>query len=424
MAPPSSEQVLSILEFGDFTPKGKFLWGSNFTFLVEVTHREGDVLAVYKPTRGERPLWDFPPATLAGREVAAYIVSEALGWGFVPPTVYRANGPEGPGSLQLYIDHEAEYHYFNFSDGDRQRLRPVVLFDLLINNADRKGSHLLIDSEKNLWLIDHGICFHAEYKLRTVVWDFAGELIPERLCGAVAHFLEDLAPNAAVRQRLEALESRCGRLEEELRSGQSSPASQFGGEPAFSSGTPDLILGASGAEPAAADHDAASWHSGAQAVAAPKGEQPAGASGYHEWTGHASESDWKLQQETKEAFAVDRTEEPFDFAAPHSASGSGADDLVLETTPPAAEPFVDDTYSLSPEAPSSDEATADEFSFPHFVGKPVGPMEGRVEVTFEGGRRPQRKSEQELPVDPDGSPSRPGSVIFDLRSLGAVELDD
>jgi hypothetical protein len=203
MAQPSAEHVLSILEFGDFTPKGKFLWGSNFTFLVEVTHPDGDVLAVYKPTRGERPLWDFPSATLAGREVAAYIVSEALGWGFVPPTVYRANGPEGPGSLQLYIDHDAEYHYFNFSDDDRQRLRPVVLFDLLINNADRKGSHLLIDPEKKLWLIDHGICFHAEYKLRTVVWDFAGEMIPEQLCGAVARFLEDLSDNADVRQRLE-----------------------------------------------------------------------------------------------------------------------------------------------------------------------------------------------------------------------------
>ncbi len=203
MALPPTEQVLTILESGAFTPKGKFLWGSNFTFLVEVTHTTGDVLAVYKPTRGERPLWDFPSATLAGREVSAYLVSEALGWGFVPPTVYREDGPEGPGSLQLYIDHDAEYHYFNFSEADRQRLRPVVLFDLLINNADRKGSHLLVDPENKLWLIDHGICFHAEYKLRSVIWDFAGEPIPEDLCAAINRFREDLAADRPTRTGLE-----------------------------------------------------------------------------------------------------------------------------------------------------------------------------------------------------------------------------
>jgi streptogramin lyase len=120
---------------------------------------------------------DFPRASLARREVAAYLVSEALGWRLVPPTVYRKDGPIGSGSLQLFIEHDPGYHYFTFSDADRQRLHPVAIFDLLINNADRKGSHLLLDPDGHLWLIDHGLCFHREDKLRTVIWDFAGEPI-------------------------------------------------------------------------------------------------------------------------------------------------------------------------------------------------------------------------------------------------------
>ena len=181
---------LLTLQQGEISPQGKFLWGSNYTFLVEVAHQDRTLLGVYKPTRGERPLWDFPTATLAGREVAAYLVSEALGWQFVSPTVYRNDGPQGPGSLQLFIDHDPEYHYFNFSKEDHQRLRPVALFDLVINNADRKGSHVLVDPENHLWLIDHGICFHTENKIRTVIWDFASEPIPSELCADLAQFQE------------------------------------------------------------------------------------------------------------------------------------------------------------------------------------------------------------------------------------------
>lgn len=132
-------------------------------------------------------------ASLAHREAAAYLVSEALGWGLVPPTVFRKDGPAGAGSLQLFVEHEPDYHYFNFSNEDRQRLRPTVLFDYLINNADRKGSHLLIDPENWLWLIDHGICFHEEDKLRTVIWDFCGEPIPEELTAALQQFSQELA---------------------------------------------------------------------------------------------------------------------------------------------------------------------------------------------------------------------------------------
>ncbi len=186
----SKDQTLAVLQHGTILPKGKLLWGSNYTYLVEVESEDPGLLAIYKPVRGERPLWDFPNATLAGREVAAYLVSESLAWSLVPPTVYRDTGPQGPGSLQLFIEHDPEYHYFNFSDKDRERLRPVVLFDLLINNADRKGSHILIDPTQKLWLIDHGICFHTEYKLRSVIWDFAGETIPKPLCDSLTRFLD------------------------------------------------------------------------------------------------------------------------------------------------------------------------------------------------------------------------------------------
>lgn len=197
--------VLNVLQSGEITIKGEFVWGSNYTFLAEVTRNGDMVLSVYKPSRGERPLWDFPPASLARREAAAYIVSEALGWELVPPTVYRRKGPIGPGSLQLFIEHDPEQHYFNLEESDRQLLRPVVLFDMLINNADRKGSHLLFDKNHHLWLIDHGICFHAEDKLRTVIWDFADEPIPAVLMADLHSFGQALQPDTPLYKQLLSL---------------------------------------------------------------------------------------------------------------------------------------------------------------------------------------------------------------------------
>jgi uncharacterized repeat protein (TIGR03843 family) len=196
--------LLTALEKGQITIQGEFLWGSNYTFQVQVEHEDKTLQAVYKPTRGERPLWDFPKASLARREVAAFLVSEMLGWSLVPPTVYRRQAPIGPGSLQLYVEHDPEYHYFNFNQVDRDRLRPVALFDLLINNADRKGSHLLIDENQHLWLIDHGICFHREEKLRTVIWDFSGEEIPADLYADVSRLCQKLAPDSEFVKELRA----------------------------------------------------------------------------------------------------------------------------------------------------------------------------------------------------------------------------
>jgi len=202
---PSADPILTLLSTGSLELKGQFVWGSNFTFLVQVTLGNEILAAVYKPARGERPLWDFPEGTLAQREVAAYVVSRALGWDLVPPTVLRPDGPAGPGSLQLFVDANAERHYFTFHDQEKQRLRPVAAFDLLVNNADRKAGHVLLGESGHLWLIDHGVCFHAEDKLRTVIWDFIGDPIPPELLDDMRAFRRALARDHALRNELRDL---------------------------------------------------------------------------------------------------------------------------------------------------------------------------------------------------------------------------
>jgi uncharacterized repeat protein (TIGR03843 family) len=204
---PAPTEVEKTLERGEITLQGQFIPGSNFTFLVTVSQEGCEVPAVYKPMRGEQPLWDFPPASLARREVAAYLVNQALGWGLVPFTVLR-EGPFGPGSLQRYIDYNPRRHYFSFNPTERQRLRPVALFDLLINNADRKGSHVFFEKRtRRLYAIDHGLCFHAEPKLRTVIWDFAGEPFPADLLRGLAALQEHLpALEASLRTCLDGQE--------------------------------------------------------------------------------------------------------------------------------------------------------------------------------------------------------------------------
>jgi uncharacterized repeat protein (TIGR03843 family) len=185
---PSDSEILNDLAECDLALEGQFMYGSNFTFLVRVQCLGKERRAVYKPSQGERPLWDFPEGTLAAREVAAYIVSAHLGWDLVPPTVMRTNGPSGPGSVQLFVDADPERHYFTMAEEDKPRLLPAALFDALINNADRKGGHVLFDARDHLWLIDHGVCFHIHPKLRTVIWDFAGQAIPEDLLNDLVQF--------------------------------------------------------------------------------------------------------------------------------------------------------------------------------------------------------------------------------------------
>jgi hypothetical protein len=187
--------ILKLLQTGTVEPQGLLPWSSNYSYLVHVHGAQESVTAVYKPRRGERPLWDFPTGTLCQREVAAYQVSDSLSWHLVPPTVLR-RGPQGIGSVQYFIPHDPECHYFTVegSADFRRALQQIVLFDIIINNADRKGGHVLIEESEDarpsnrLWTIDHGICFHEEYKLRTVIWEFAGQPIPGDLLADLTQF--------------------------------------------------------------------------------------------------------------------------------------------------------------------------------------------------------------------------------------------
>src|SRR3954453_14891475 len=163
-------------------------WSSNSTFLVQVCFDSEAMRGVYKPGRGERPLWDFP-SDLYKREVAAYVVSKALGWDLVPETVLR-DGPFGEGSLQRFVDADFSQHYFTLLEFPEHHgaLQAVCTFDLLLNNADRKGGHCLLGEDGKLWSVDHGLCFHVDPKLRTVMWDFEGQPLPDKLLPDLARF--------------------------------------------------------------------------------------------------------------------------------------------------------------------------------------------------------------------------------------------
>ncbi len=171
---------------GAITIKGQIAKSSNAIFLVEVNLNDTTALAVYKPARGERPLWDFPPG-LFKREVAAYLLSEALGWGLVPPTVER----EGPGSLQRFVPADFAEHYFTLKENPahHEQLKRICLFDLIANNADRKSGHCLLGPDGVIYAIDNALTFHAETKLRTVIWEFAGEPIPKAMLEDVRRFV-------------------------------------------------------------------------------------------------------------------------------------------------------------------------------------------------------------------------------------------
>ncbi|MEA2451639.1 MAG: hypothetical protein QOG04_349 [Actinomycetota bacterium] len=154
---------------------GLLPYSSNYTFLARVRTEGAEALAVYKPRRGERPLWDFPPGSLAARECAAFLVSEAAGWDLVPVTVLREDAPMGEGSFQLFVEHDPETHYFTLMHDRLDEFAAFAAFDAVINNADRKSGHVLEDGTGKLWAVDHGLTFHTEDKLRTVIWEFADE---------------------------------------------------------------------------------------------------------------------------------------------------------------------------------------------------------------------------------------------------------
>jgi len=193
----SEERVLTLLRAGRMEERGLLPYSSNYSFLVTLRDDADESVAlpaVYKPRRGENPLWDFPTGTLCRRETAAYEISAALGWGLVPPTVLRS-GTRGLGSVQLFIDCAPEIHYFSMQEDARfaPALRRLSLFDFLVNNADRKSGHCLFGTDQRMWAIDHGICFHSEYKLRTVIWEFSGQPIGDELLDDLACLQDELA---------------------------------------------------------------------------------------------------------------------------------------------------------------------------------------------------------------------------------------
>ncbi|MCL6669365.1 MULTISPECIES: SCO1664 family protein [Streptomyces] len=228
--PPRSVTTVELLTRGELTVRGQIRDASNAVLYCSVAHEGEEVPCVYKPVRGERPLWDFPDGTLAQREVAAYEVSEATGWGLVPPTVLR-DGPFGEGMCQAWIDGEPDTELLALVDGeepeagwkaiglaevgegrtallvhaDDERLRRLAVLDAVINNADRKGGHLLPGGGGRLYGIDHGVTFNTENKLRTLLWGWAGEPLTEEAVTVLKGLKESLGPGAALAERLGAL---------------------------------------------------------------------------------------------------------------------------------------------------------------------------------------------------------------------------
>jgi hypothetical protein len=189
--PADDDEARTLLREGEIDLEGRMLDASNVTLFGTV--RAGDLSAecVYKPVAGERPLWDFPDGTLAGREVAAYLVSEATGWRVVPPTVLR-DGPFGTGMLQLWVDVDPEVDLAAFVPRDLPAQRRMAVFDAVVNNADRKGGHILPTPDGHVHGVDHGICFSVEPKLRTLLWRWAGQPLTAEAVTVLERLTDDL----------------------------------------------------------------------------------------------------------------------------------------------------------------------------------------------------------------------------------------
>jgi hypothetical protein len=198
----SAERLLA--ELPEMKVLGLLRGASNYSFLASLgPHPPSGLLAVYKPARGESPLWDFEAGTLYLREVAAYELSKVLGWPAIPPTVIRPEAPHGIGAVQLFVDADGR-HFLGEQANHHETWLRVALFDIIANNADRKSGHCLLDTEDHIWVIDHGLTFHVEEKLRTVIWDFAGEPLAAELCSDLERALAELdrGPLAETMSRL------------------------------------------------------------------------------------------------------------------------------------------------------------------------------------------------------------------------------
>ena len=221
---PTDPGALRFLAEADLRPLGLMPRASNYTFLVELTDGDRTGLGVYKPREGEAPLWDFPRGTLCNREVAAFVLARALGWPRVPPTVLR-DGPHGPGSVQLFVEPSTGDHFFTLRERCLDEFRTVAVFDVMANNADRKSGHCLLAPDGSIWVVDHGVCFGEEPKLRSVIWDFAGDDIQAELLTDVERTAGELR-SGALRDELhdlltaDEIEATARRAEGLLRTGR------------------------------------------------------------------------------------------------------------------------------------------------------------------------------------------------------------
>ena len=198
------EELTDALTRAELEVVGRMYYSSNATFLVNAKIDGLELAAVYKPRRGERPLWDFPEGTLCEREVAAYEVSRALGWDIVPITILR-DGPLGEGAVQRFVEHDPDEHYFTLLDGREDRFVEFASYDVLVNNTDRKGGHCLHDLVNDVVVgIDHGLTFHVAWKLRTVIWDFAGDPVPPAAADDICRVVTEL-DRGPLRERIAAL---------------------------------------------------------------------------------------------------------------------------------------------------------------------------------------------------------------------------
>ncbi len=212
---------MNLLADGEIEVVGRMPWSSNHTFLVTCTLGDDETSAIYKPGRGERQLWDFPDE-IYRREVAAYELSELLGWNLVPETIERDDAPFGPGSLQRFVPADFSEHHFTLVEDatHHDQLRVICAFDVVANNADRKSGHCLLGDDGGIWAIDNGLCFHTEPKLRTVIWEFAGEKLPGALAVDLAQLGARLPGKLAGLLSPQEIDAMCGRTEEFLSAGR------------------------------------------------------------------------------------------------------------------------------------------------------------------------------------------------------------
>jgi uncharacterized repeat protein (TIGR03843 family) len=222
-SPSGLEESLRLLTEGEIDLEGRLLDASNVTLLGTIRSAEFEGVCVYKPVAGERPLWDFPDGTLAGREISAYLVSAATGWDVVPPTTLR-EGPFGPGMVQLWIDGDESVDLPTFVRRDDAGLRRMAVFDAVVNNADRKGGHIIPTPAGHVYGVDHGVCFSVDPKLRTLLWRWAGKKLPDDAVAVLERLADDLRGDLGeqLHEHLTRREVRCTqqRVAELLRTGR------------------------------------------------------------------------------------------------------------------------------------------------------------------------------------------------------------